>query len=238
LVSKLLILAAVLVIVAGGGYLLLAAKPSIAQKMHQVTWTQADLQSWTTKNAQFKDEILQAHNQGIVKEVTLEVTEAEATAIASKTLEDIRNDNSANGIKQQVIQYSKGIVTDASDVQINYLDNQALVSGYVKVSGVNVMVAAQQHTQIVNGRPRKVVDNYQLGSLQIPDQVKEEALKIFGEPNSATFSQGGNNYSAGNLKIVGNSITIDYSIQGVSEYLNLKTVTMNNGKLTIIGTTK
>lgn len=236
--KKLLIGVIVLLVILAGGYLFITAKPSIAQNMHQVSWTEADVSSWTTKNSQFKTEIAEAHRLGIPKDVKLEITEAEATAIASRTLEEILNDDSPTGIKQQVIKYSNGMVTDASGVQINYINNQALVSGFVTVAGVNVMVAAQQHTEIIDGKPRKVVDNYQAGSLTVPDFVKEEAVKRFSAPNSASFTQGGNTYSAGNLRIVGNSVTVDYSLEDVTAYLDLKSVSMNNGKLTIIGTTK
>jgi len=145
--NKLLIVVIVLLVVLAGGYFYITGKPSIAQNMHQVTWTEADVTSWTTKNARFKTEIAEAHALGIHKEVKLEITEAEATAIAAKTLEDIKKDDSPTGIKQQIIKYSNGIVTDASGVKINYINNQALVSGYVTVSGVNVMVDAQQHAR-------------------------------------------------------------------------------------------
>lgn len=236
--KKLWIFILAVLVVLAAGFIYVTGKPSIAQEMHQVTWTDSDVKSWEIKNDRFLAEITEARRLGIKKDVQLEITEAEATAIASKTLEDILNDNSPSGIKQQIIQYSNGLVTGASGVQINYIDNKALVSGYVTVGGVNIMVAAKQHTEIINGKPRKIVDKYQAGNIYIPDFAKDEAIKRFGGSNSSSFTQGTNNYVAGNLKISGDTASADYNMQGLTENIDLKSVTMSQGKLLIKGTTK
>ncbi len=225
---------------AGVGYFVWSAQPALAKEMHDVNWSEADASSWEAKNEQLKGEIKKAHDAGSKEQVELEVTEAESTAMIARMAGGLGGGQSSANLKKDLDQGTGGWVKDFSSPKVNYINGAAYVSSVVKVRGFDVNVVVKYRTEIVNGRPRLFVEKYEAGLIPIPQQFKDLASEWLGPGGETlTFTVGPNNYTVSNLIFYSdNSFSIDYSIEGVTEYMEVQSVSMQSGKMVMRGVTR
>lgn len=143
------------------GYYLYSLSPPIQSKMVPILPSPDAAQSFDQKISSAKAEIDAAVDTGQKKEVTLTITDKE---VNSKIIE-LR---------------AKGELI-VRDVSINFGDGKFLTYAVVDTPGINAKTAVIGRVEIMNGSPKIVIDDFNLGKLPVPesaDRRVEQLLNI------------------------------------------------------------
>lgn len=140
------------------GYYLYSLSPPIQSKMVPILPSSEAAQSFDQKISSAKDEIDAAVGAGQAKQVTLTITDKE---VNSKMVE-LR---------------AKGELP-VRDASINFGDGKFLAYAMVDTPGINAKTAAIGHVEIVNGSPKIVIEEFNLGKLPLPESADRRAEQL------------------------------------------------------------
>src|SRR4030042_44566 len=140
------------------GYYLYSLSPPIQAKMVPILPSPEAAQSFDQKINSAKDEIDAAVNAGQTKEITLTITDKE---VNSKLIE-LR---------------AKGELP-ARDASINFGDGQFLAYAVVDTPGINAKTAMIGQVEIVDGSPKIVVTDFNLGKLPLSESADNRAEQL------------------------------------------------------------
>jgi len=140
------------------GYYLYSLSPPIQSKMVPILPSSEAAQSFDQKISSAKDEIDAAVGAGQAKQVTLTITDKE---VNSKMVE-LR---------------AKGELP-VRDASINFGDGKFLAYAIVDTPGINAKTAAIGHVEIVNGSPKIVIEEFNLGKLPLPESADRRAEQL------------------------------------------------------------
>ncbi len=173
------------------GYYLYSLSPPIQSKMVPILPSADAAQSFDQKISSAKGEIDAAVNSGQTKEITLTITDKE---VNSKLIE----------IKAQ----GELPVRDAS---INFGNGQFLAYAVVDTPGINAKTAMIGQVEIVNGSPKIVIEDFNLGKLPLPESADRRVEQL---------------------------LNIMVKLQLGDVPLEITSIQMQNHELTVTGTTK
>lgn len=142
----------------GSGCFLLSLSPPLKAQMTPVVLTSEAVQNLNQKLEVFKTEIEKAVTAGQEKEITLVITEEEV------------NSKLAEAIAEGKLPFK--------EVLINFRKDIFLVYGALKPPGVAVKVAAKARGEIVDGKPKLVMEELYFGKLPLPEKIKKSAGDI------------------------------------------------------------
>lgn len=140
------------------GYYLYSLSPPIQAKMVPILPSPDAAQSFDQKISSAKDEIDAAADAGQKKEITLTITDKE---VNSKFIE-LR---------------AKGELP-ARDASINFGDGQFLAYAVVDTPGINAKTAMIGQVEIVNGYPKIVIEDFNLGKLPLPESADRRVEQL------------------------------------------------------------
>jgi hypothetical protein len=140
------------------GYYLYSLSPPIHSKMVSTGQSSDAVKSFDQKISSAKDEIDAAVGAGQEKEVTLTITDKE---VNSKLIE-LR---------------AKGELP-VRDASINFGDDQFLAYSMIDTPGINAKMAVIGQVEIVNGSPKIVVTEFNLGKLPLPESADRRAEQL------------------------------------------------------------
>jgi hypothetical protein len=140
------------------GYYLYSLSPPIHSKMVSTGQSSDAVKSFDQKISSAKDEIDAAVGAGQEKEVTLTITDKE---VNSKLIE-LR---------------AKGELP-VRDASINFGDDQFLAYFMIDTPGINAKTAVIGQVEIVNGSPKIVVTEFNLGKLPLPESADRRAEQL------------------------------------------------------------
>ena len=140
------------------GYYLYSLSPPIQSKMVPTGQSSDAVKSFDQKISSAKAEIDAAVGAGQEKEVTLTITDKE---VNSKLIE-LR---------------AKGELP-VRDASINFGDDQFLAYSMIDTPGINAKMAVIGQVEIVNGSPKIVVTEFNLGKLPLPESADRRAEQL------------------------------------------------------------
>ena len=140
------------------GYYLYSLSPPIQSKMVPILPSSEAAQSFDRKISSAKDEIDAAVGAGQTKQVTLTITDKE---VNSKMIE-LR---------------AKGELP-VRDASINFGNGKFLAYAMVDTPGINAKTAMIGQIEIVNGSPKIVIEEFNLGKLPLPESADRRAEQL------------------------------------------------------------
>ena len=173
------------------GYYLYSLSPPIQAKMVQILPSPEAAQSFDQKISSAKAEIEAAADTGQAKQLTLTITDRE---INSKMIE-LR---------------AKGELPVRESL-INFGDGNFLAYAVIDTPGINAKTAMIGQVEIMNGSPKIVLGDFNLGKLPLPESAEQRVEQLL-------------------------NIMVDLQLSDVP--LEITDVQFSNGELTVTGTTK
>jgi len=173
------------------GYYLYSLSPPIQAKMVQILPSPEAAQSFDQKISSAKAEIEAAADTGQAKQITLTITDRE---INSKMIE-LR---------------AKGELPVRESL-INFGDGNFLAYAVIDTPGINAKTAMIGQVEIMNGSPKIVLGDFNLGKLPLPESAEQRVEQLL-------------------------NIMVDLQLSDVP--LEITDVQFSNGELTVTGTTK
>ncbi len=173
------------------GYYLYSLSPPIQAKMVQILPSPEAAQSFDQKISSAKAEIEAAADTGQAKQLTLTITDRE---INSKMIE-LR---------------AKGELP-VREALINFGDGNFLAYAVIDTPGINAKTAMIGQVEIMNGSPKIVLGDFNLGKLPLPESAEQRVEQLL-------------------------NIMVDLQLSDVP--LEITDVQFSNGELTVTGTTK
>ena len=143
------------------GYYLYSLSPPIQSKMVPILPSSEAAQSFDQKISSAKAEIDAAVGAGQAKQITLTITDKE---VNSKMVE-LR---------------AKGELP-VRDASVNFGDGKFLAYAMVDTPGINAKTAMIGQIEIVNGSPKIVIGEFNLGKLPLPesaDRIAEQLMNV------------------------------------------------------------
>ncbi len=173
------------------GYYLYSLSPWIHAKMTPTLPSLEAAQSFDLKLNSLKAEIEAAVDAGQKKEVTLIITDKE--------------------VNSKVTQIKAKGELPVRELLINFGDGYFLTYAVVDTPGVNAKIGAIGRIEIVNGTPKIVITDFNLGKLPLPKTINRRVEQL---------------------------LNITMSLQLADVHLDITSVQIKNRQLTITGTTK
>jgi len=173
------------------GYYLYSLSPWIHTRLIPVAVSAEAAQSFDQKLGDAKAEIKAAVNAGQKKELTLSISDKE--------------------VNSKVTQIKAKGELPVRELLINFGDGYFIIYPVVDTPGVNAKIGAIGRVEVVNGTPKIVITDFNLGKLPLPKTIKGRAEQI---------------------------LNIMVSLQLADVSLEITNVQIKNHQLTITGTTK
>ena len=173
------------------GYYLYSLSPPIQSKMVPIQTRPEAAQSFDQKISSADDEIKAAVNAGQKKEITITIT-----------------DNEANS---KIVQLRAKGELPAEEASINFGDGNFLAYAMMETPGINAKMGVIGRVEIVDGSPKIVVDEFNLGKLPLPQTATTRVEQL---------------------------LNIMLSLRLADVPLEITNVQFNNHELTVIGTTE
>jgi len=140
------------------GYYLYSLSPPIQAEMVQILPSPDAAQSFDQKISSAKADIDAAVDSGQKKEITIAITDKE---VNSKMIE-LR---------------AKGELPVRESL-LNFGDGQFLAYAVIDTPGINAKTATRGQVEIVNGSPKIVIEDFNLGKLPLPESVDRRAEQL------------------------------------------------------------
>jgi hypothetical protein len=143
------------------GYYLYSLSPPIQSKMVPILPSPEAAQSFDQKVSSADDEIEAAVSAGQKKEVTLTITDKE--------------------VNSKIIQFRAKGELPVKEASVNFGDGNFLAYAMVDTPGINAKMGVIGRVEIVDGSPKIVVDEFNLGKLPVPKTMQtrvEQLLNI------------------------------------------------------------
>lgn len=173
------------------GYYLYSLSPEIHSRLTPVAVSAEAAESFDIKLKNAKAEIETAVSAGQNKELTLSITDKE--------------------VNSKVTQIKAKGELPARELLINFGDGYFLTYAVVDTPGVNAKIGAIGRVEVVNGIPKIVITDFNLGKLPLPKTINGRVEQI---------------------------LNIMVSLQLADVSLDITNVQIKNHQLIIIGTTK
>ncbi|UCH51999.1 MAG: hypothetical protein JSV54_04480 [Chloroflexota bacterium] len=173
------------------GYYLYSLSPPIQSKMIPILPSPDAAQSFDQKINSAKDEIDAAVNAGQTKEITLTITDKE--------------------VNSKLIEIRAAGELPARDASINFGNDQFLAYAVVDTPGINAKTAMIGQVEIVNGYPKIVIEDFNLGKLPLPESADRRVEQL---------------------------LNVLVRLQLGDMPLEITDIQINNHELTVTGTTK
>jgi len=173
------------------GYYLYSLSPPIQSKMIPILPSPDAAQSFDQKINSAKDEIDAAVNAGQTKEITLTITDKE--------------------VNSKLIEIRAAGELPARDASINFGNDQFLAYAVVDTPGINAKTAMIGQVEIVNGYPKIVIEDFNLGKLPLPESADRRVEQL---------------------------LNVLVRLQLGDMPLEITSIQINNHELTVTGTTK
>jgi hypothetical protein len=174
------------------GYYLYSLSPPIQAKVIPVAVSADASQSFDQKLDALKGQIKAAVDAGEKKQVSLVITEKE---INSKLVQML----------------AEGELPSLKRVLINFDDGYFLTYAVVDTPGIDAKTGSMGRVEIIEGEPKVVIDEFNLGKLPLPKSVNRRVEQLL-------------------------NIMVNLQLPDVS--LDITGVEIKNHQLTVIGTTK
>ena len=174
------------------GYYLYSLSPPIQAKVIPVAVSADASQSFDQKLDALKGQIKAAVDAGEKKQVSLVITEKE---INSKLVQML----------------AEGELPSLKRVLINFGDGYFLTYAVVDTPGINAKTGSMGRVEIIEGEPKVVIDEFNLGKLPLPKSVNRRVEQLL-------------------------NIMVNLQLPDVS--LDITGVEIKNHQLTVTGTTK
>jgi len=174
------------------GYYLYSLSPPIQAKVIPVAVSADASQSFDQKLDALKGQIKAAVDAGEKKQVSLVITEKE---INSKLVQML----------------AEGELPSLKRVLINFGDGYFLTYAVVDTPGIDAKTGSMGRVEIIEGEPKVVIDEFNLGKLPLPKSVNRRVEQLL-------------------------NIMVNLQLPDVS--LDITGVEIKNHQLTVIGTTK
>ena len=173
------------------GYYLYSLSPPIQSKMVPILPSPEAAQSFDQKVSSADDEIKAAVKAGQQKEVTIIITDKE--------------------VNSKIIQLRATGELPAKEASINFGDGNFLAYAMMETPGINAKMGVIGRVEIVDGTPKIVVDEFNLGKLPLPQATTTRVEQL---------------------------LNIMLSLRLADVPLEITSVQFTNHQLTIIGTTE
>ncbi|MGA7677030.1 MAG: hypothetical protein WCA51_01445 [Dehalococcoidia bacterium] len=141
------------------GYYLYSLSPPIQAKVIPVMGSLEAVQSFDQKLDALKDQIKAAVNAGENKEVSLVITENEINSKLAQML-------------------SEGELSPLKRVWINFGDGYFLTYAVVDTPGIDARTGLMGQVEIIEGKPKVVIDEFNLGKLPLPKSVNKRVEQL------------------------------------------------------------
>ncbi|MBL7061388.1 MAG: hypothetical protein ISS54_01450 [Dehalococcoidia bacterium] len=174
------------------GYYLYSLSPPIQAKVIPVMGSPEAVQSFDQKLDALESQIKAAVNAGESKQVSLVITENEINSKFAQML-------------------AEGKLSPLKRVLINFGDGYFLTYAVVDTPGMDARTGLMGRVEIIEGKPKVVIDEFNLGKLPLPKSVNSRAEQLM-------------------------NIIVSLQLPEVS--LNITSVEIKNRELTVTGTTK
>jgi len=174
------------------GYYLYSLSPPIQAKVIPVAVSADASQSFDQKLDALKGQIKAAVDAGEKKQVSLVITEKE---INSKLVQML----------------AEGELPSLKRVLINFGDGYFLTYAVVDTPGINAKTGSMGRVEIIEGKPKVVIDEFNLGKLPLPKSINRRVEQLM-------------------------NIIVSLQLPDVS--LDITGVEIKNHQLTVTGTTK
>jgi len=173
------------------GYYLYSLSPPIQSKMVPILPSPEAAQSFDQKLNTADDEIEAAVKAGQKKEVTITITDKE--------------------VNSKIIQLRAAGELPAKEASINFGDGNFLAYAMFDTPGINAKTGVIGRVEIVDGSPKVIVDEFNLGKLPLPQTATARVEQL---------------------------LNIMLSLRLADVPLEITNVQFNNHELTVIGTTE
>jgi len=174
------------------GYYLYSLSPRIQEKVIPVAVSADAAQSFDQKLDALESQIKATVDAGENKQVSLVITESE---INSKLVQML----------------AEGELSLLKRVSINFCDGYFLTYAVVNTPGIDAKTGSMGRVEIIEGEPKVVIDEFNLGKLPLPKSVNRRVEQLL-------------------------NIMVNLQLPDVS--LDITGVEIKNHQLTVIGTTK
>jgi len=174
------------------GYYLYSLSPPIQSKVIKVMGSQEAVQSFDQKLDALESQIKAAVDAGENKEVSLIITEKEINSKLSLML------------AESELQPLEGVL-------INFGDGYFLTYAVVDTPGIDAKTGLEGRVEIIEGEPKIVIDEFNLGKLPLPKSVDKRVEQL---------------------------LNIIVSLQLPEVSLDITSVEIKDHQLTVTGTTK
>jgi hypothetical protein len=174
------------------GYYLYSLSPQIQEKMIPIAVSADAAQSFDQKLDALESQIKAAVDAGESKQVSLVITESE---INSKLVQML----------------AEGELSPLKRVSINLGDGYFLAYAVVDTPGIDAKTGAMGRLEIIEGKPKVVIDEFNLGKLPLPKSIDGRAEQL---------------------------LNIIVSLQLPEMSPDITSVEIKNHELTVTGTTK
>jgi len=174
------------------GYYLYSLSPRIQESVMPVAVSADAAESFDQKLDTLESQITAAVSAGESKQVSLVITESE---INSKLVQML----------------AEGELSQLKRVLINLGDGYFLIYAVVDTPGIDAKTGSMGRVEIIEGKPKVVIDEFNVGKLPLPQSIKERAEQLM-------------------------NIIVSLQLPEVS--LNITGVEIKNHELTVNGITK
>jgi len=174
------------------GYYLYSLSPRIQESVTPVAVSADAAESFDQKLDTLESQITAAVSAGESKQVSLVITESE---INSKLVQML----------------AEGELSQLKRVLINLGDGYFLIYAVVDTPGIDAKTGSMGRVEIIEGKPKVVIDEFNVGKLPLPQSIKERAEQLM-------------------------NIIVSLQLPEVS--LNITGVEIKNHELTVNGITK
>ena len=174
------------------GYYLYSLSPSIQERLIPVAVSADAAQSFDQKLDTLENQIKAAVASGESKQVNLTITESE---INSKLVQML----------------AEGELSPLKRVLINLGDGYFLAYAMVDTPGIDAKIGSMGQVEIIEGKPKVVIDEFNLGKLPLPESIDRRAEQLL-------------------------NIIVSLQLPEISP--NITSVEIKNHELTVTGTTK
>lgn len=171
-------------------FFLMKSSSGIASKMTPVVSSRQAVEAFDTKWISFNTAV---QNATPGTKVTLNVTQEELTSKVNDEL------------KAVTAQLPQGM--SVGNLSINLQDGKVLISAPVKYSAIEGQAAMEIAVQTINGTPKMVVDNIDMGKLPIPQSLKDQLTAII--PNGGNIDLGNLPLDITGIQIVDGQLVMD-----------------------------
>ena len=141
------------------GYYLYSLSPRIQESVIPVAVSADAAESFDQKLDTLESQITAAVSAGESKQVSLVITESE---INSKLVQML----------------AEGELSQLKRVLINLGDGYFLIYAVVDTPGIDAKTGSMGRVEIIEGKPKVVIDEFNVGKLPLPQSIKERAEQL------------------------------------------------------------